>query len=47
MRVYIVTRNHKIECVFLTLDQAQHHIKSVGGWNIWEIIEKDIEGTLI
>jgi hypothetical protein len=45
MTVYIVIRNDKIDSVFPTREQA--HINSINGWNIWEIVEKDIEGTLI
>lgn len=47
MTVYIVIRNDKIDSVFLTREQAQAHIGSIDGWNIWEIVEKDIEGTLV
>jgi hypothetical protein len=47
MRVYIVIRNDKIDSVFPTQEQAQAHINSVKGWNIWKIVEKEVEGTLI
>ena len=47
MIVYIVLRNDKIDSVFLTQEQAQLHIDSIKGWNIWKIIEKDVEGTLV
>ena len=47
MTVYIVIRNDNIDCVFLTQEKAQEHIDSIKGWNIWKIVEKDIEGTLI
>jgi len=47
MKVYIVVRNVKIDSVFLTQEQAQNHINSIKGWNLWEIVEKDIEGTLL
>ena len=46
-KVYIVIRNDKIDSVFLTQEQAQHHINAIKGWNTWEIVEKEIEGTLI
>ena len=47
MKVYIVIRNDKIDSVFLSQEQAQAHIDSTKGWNLWKIVEKDIEGTLI
>lgn len=47
MTVYIVLRNDNIDSVFLTQEQAEHHIKNTKGWNLWEIVVKDIEGTLI
>ena len=47
MTVYIVIRNDKIDSVFLTQEQAQAHIDSTKGWNFWNIVGKDIEGTLI
>jgi len=47
MSVYIVIRNDKIDSVFLTEQQAQAHIKSIKGWNLWKIVEKEVEGTLI
>jgi hypothetical protein len=47
MKVYIVVRNEKIDSVFLAPEQAQNHIDSIKGWNLWEIVEKDIEGTLL
>ncbi len=47
MTVFIVIRNDKIDSVFLTQEQAQEHINSIKGWNLWKIVEKEIEGTLI
>lgn len=47
MKVYIVIRNDKIDSVFLSQAQAQAHIDSIKGWNLWNIVEKEIEGTLI
>lgn len=47
MTVWIVLRNDKIDSVFLTQEQAQDHIKNIKGWNLWQIVEKEIEGTLI
>ncbi len=47
MTVYIVIRNDKIDSVFLTQEQAQAHIDCTKGWNLWEIVVKDIEGTLV
>ena len=47
MSVYIVIRNDKIDSVFLTQEKAQEHIDSIKGWNLWKIVEKEIEGTLI
>ena len=47
MTVYIVICNDKIDSVFLTEEQAQAHIKSTKGWNLWKIVEKEVEGTLI
>ncbi len=47
MKVYIVVRNDKIDSVFLTLEQAQHHVDAIKGWNVWKIIEKEVEGSLI
>ncbi len=47
MKVFIVIRNDKIDSVFLTQEQAQVHIDSIKGWNLWKIVEKDIEGTLV
>ena len=42
MTVFIVLRNDKIETVFTTRESAESHIKAVGGWNTWQIIEKDV-----
>jgi len=47
MTVYIVIRNDKIDSVFPTQEQAQSHIDGIRGWNLWKIIEKEVEGTLI
>jgi hypothetical protein len=47
MTVYIVIRNDKIDSVFLSQEQAQAHINSIKGWNLWKIVEKEVEGTLI
>ena len=47
MKVYIVVRNDIIEIVFPSQEQAQAHIDSVKGWNIWKIVEMEVEGTLI
>ena len=47
MTVYIVIRNDKIDSVFLSQEQAQAHIDSTKGWNLWKIVEKEVEGTLI
>ena len=47
MKVYIVFRNEKVDSVFLTEEQAQAHINSIKGWNLWKIVEKEVEGTLI
>lgn len=47
MTVWIVIRNDKIDSVFLSQEQAQAHIDSIKGWNLWKIVEKDIEGTLV
>jgi hypothetical protein len=47
MSVYIVIRNDKIDSVFPTQTQAQAHIDSIKGWNLWKIVEKEVEGTLI
>ena len=47
MKVYIVVRNDNIEIVFPSQEQAQAHIDNVKGWNIWKIVEMEVEGTLI
>ncbi len=47
MTVWIVIRNDKIDSVFLSQEQAQAHVNSTKGWNLWKIVEKDIEGTLV
>ena len=47
MNVYIVLRNDKIDSVFLTQEKAQEHINNSKGWNVWKIVEKDIEGSLV
>jgi len=47
LKVYIVFRNDRIDSVFPTEEQAQAHIKSTKGWNLWKIVEKQVEGTLI
>jgi hypothetical protein len=47
VKVFIVIRNDKIETVFLTLEQAQHHVAAVKGWNVWQIVEKEVEGSLV
>jgi len=47
MTVYIVIRNDKIDSVFLTQEQAQEHINITKGWNLWKIVKKQVEGTLI
>jgi hypothetical protein len=47
MTVWIVIRNDRIDSVFPTEEQAQAHIKAIKGWNLWKIVEKEVEGTLI
>ncbi len=47
MIVYIVIRNDNVDSVFLTQKQAQAHINSIKGWNLWKIVAKEVEGTLI
>ena len=50
MTVYIVICNDRINSVFHTPEQAQAHIDNIEAkhpWNIWEIIEKEVEGTLV
>jgi len=42
MKVWIVLRNSKIETVFGTKGQAEIFIKAYGGWNTWDIVEKDV-----
>lgn len=43
MTVYIVIRNDKIDSVFLSQAHAQAHIDSIKGWNLWKIVEKEVE----
>ncbi len=43
MTVYIVIRNDKIDSVFLSQSQAQAHIDSIKGWNLWKIVEKEVQ----
>jgi len=43
MTVYIVIRNDKIDSVFLSQAQAQAHIDSIKGWNLWKIVEKEVQ----
>jgi hypothetical protein len=47
MKVYIVIRNDKIDSVFLTHEQAKAHINCSKSWSVWNIVEKDIEATLL
>lgn len=43
MTVYIVIRNDKIDSVFLSQAQAQAHIDSIKGWNLWKIVEREVQ----
>ena len=50
MKIYILICNDQIHSVFLTQEQAQAYIADIEllyRWNIWKIVEKEVEGTLV
>ena len=50
MKVYILICNDQIHSVFPTQEQAQAYIADIEllyRWNIWKIVEKEVEGTLV
>jgi hypothetical protein len=42
MKVFIVLRNEKIEAVFATRETAEIFKQAYGGWNTWNIVEKEV-----
>ena len=42
MKVYVVLRNDKVEAVFATRETAEIFKKAYGGWNLWNIVEKEL-----
>lgn len=42
MKVYVVIRNDEVDEVFSTHQTAKEHVKKRGGWNLWRIVEREL-----